>query len=56
VAISASLRGLIDWIDFDPDGSVRVILSGGTVAYRFRMDRGRNGVFERVVIPRAFAA
>lgn len=56
VAISASLRGLIDWIDFDPDGSVRVILSGGTVAYRFRMDRGRNGVFERVVIPQAFAA
>jgi DNA invertase Pin-like site-specific DNA recombinase len=53
VALAVSLRCLIDWIDFDPDGSVRVILSGATVAYQFNAEMTR---FRRIDIPQAIAA
>jgi len=55
-AISASLTTLVDWIDFDPNGDVRVILAGATVAYRFSLDAGLSGRFQRIVLPQPFAA
>lgn len=56
VAVNEALSGVIDWMDFDPDGSVRLILQGATIAYQFRMDRGLSGQVERLVIPQAIAA
>lgn len=34
--INASLKAIIDFIDFDPNGDVRVVVLGGVRAYRFR--------------------
>ena len=35
-AVSEAFKGIVDWIDFDPNGDVRLIIGQGAVTYRFR--------------------
>ena len=35
-AVAEAFKGIVDWIDFDPNGDVRLIIGQGAVTYRFR--------------------